>query len=165
MQNNEDEVTEKLSKVLAQFRYLYHYGRKTYDVHKTNCCNLRHGDAMMLFAIKNEQRKRGGGVTTTELSESMGIKPPSITPVLAVLEKNGLISRSVDPNDRRFVRIILSDEGESQIQQFREEFGARMRGLVAYLGTEKSSQLANLMNDVYCYLQQKNQKQTDKTQK
>lgn len=158
----DDIVAEKLSRALVQFRYLYHYSKQTYNGNKFEYCSLRPSDVMMLFAIKNQQRKNGGDVTATQLSANMGIKPPSINPVLSVLEKKGLILRTTDPSDRRFVRITLSGEGEKMIQQFQDRFETKMRGLVAYLGIEKSSQLADLMNEVYSYLQQKNQDKAKK---
>lgn len=168
MQKEEDiKATEKLSSALAQFRFLYHYGKRAYNGNKKEPCTLRPSDVMLLFAIKHAQKKHADGVTATELSDSMGIKPPSINSVLSVLEKNNLIKRATDPSDRRFVRITISEEGENQTKQFREKYESEMRGLVAYLGIEKSNTLADLMNEVYlyCYEQHKNHCHSDKIKK
>lgn len=162
MQKNEDvSAAEKLSKALLQFRFLYHYSKRNYVGNQKKFCSLRPGDMIMLFTIWNEQQRHNGSVTATELSASMGIKPPSIIPVLSVLEKQGLILRATDLSDRRYVRITLSEAGTEQVKRCREHFETRMHGLVAYLGIEKSNQLADLMGEVYGYLQQKRRQQTN----
>lgn len=150
----EELAGEKLSRAFLQFRYFYHYGRTAHCAQNQNCCNLRPSDVMMLFAIKGEQKKRGS-VTATNLSRDMGIKTPSVNTVLAALESKGLIRRDTDSKDRRFVQITLSEEGEEQVRWFRECYECRIRGLVEYLGADKSSELAELMNEVYLYLQEK----------
>ncbi len=63
-------------------------------------------------------RKSTDGVTATQLSADMGIKTPSINVVLSKLERKGLICRITDPDDRRFVLITLSEEGEAKVTQF-----------------------------------------------
>jgi DNA-binding MarR family transcriptional regulator len=164
MKNREDQAGENLSRAFLQFRYLYHYGRKAQREQHTNHCDLRPSDVMMLFAIKSEQRSRGG-VTATGLSRSMGIKTPSVNTVLSTLENKKLIRRTTDPDDRRFVLIALSEEGEAQVQRYRECYEDRIQGLVAYLGVEKSDLLVELMNEVYDYLRRKSERPPEQVRK
>ena len=154
MKINEEQAGEKLSKALLQFRYLYHYGKNAHRKQCPNHSDLRSSDVMMLFAIKSEQC-RHGNVTATMLSRDMGIKTPSVNTVLSALQNKGLIRRTTDPADRRFVLIELSEEGETQVKRFHDCYKVRIQGLVAYLGVEKTSRLAELMNEVYSYLRQK----------
>ena len=164
MKSRGEQAGENLSRVILQFPYLYHYGRKTHSAQKADRHSLKPSDVMMLFAIKSEQNKRGG-VTATRLSGSMGIKTPSINVVLSTLEKDGLIRRTTDPDDRRFVLIALSEEGEAKVEKFRKCYEERVQGLVAYLGIDKSNLLAELMNEVYDYLRQKSEQPPEKMQK
>ncbi len=156
MKTREEQAGENLSRALLQFPYLYHYGKKAHYTQNAGCCNLRPSDVMMLFAIKGEQKKRGG-VTATRLSADMGIKAPSVNVVLSALERRGLIRRATDMNDRRFVQISLSEEGEAKADLFRRCYTSRIQGLVAYLGVEKSDLLAELMNEVYEYFRRKSE--------
>ncbi|MCI1991445.1 MAG: MarR family transcriptional regulator [Oscillospiraceae bacterium] len=162
--SDDADAVEKLARAFLQFHYLHHYGKKIYIGKKADCFSLRPSDVMMLFAIGHAQRGHRGGVTATELSESLGIKTPSVNPVLSVLEKEGLILRATDSDDHRFVRITLSSRGAGLIRRFQKKFRAKLCGLVAYLGAEKSCQLAGLMDEVYGYLKQTARRQTEKTE-
>lgn len=107
---------------------------------------------MLLFYIRHCVYEKNSGVTATELSEKMNVKPPTINPLIAHLEKAGLIERKHDENDRRFVIIELTKEGLDLTQRHIDSFVKKIHGLAEYLGDEKSNQLAGLMNDVYEYL-------------
>lgn len=126
--------------------------------------HMRPSDVMMLFTIENE-RKKGNGVTATRLSESMGIKAPSVNAVLSSLERMELIRRVTDESDRRFVLITLSAKGEAMLEHFRTGYEAKIQELVAYLGAEKSNQLAELMNEIYEYLRAKGGRPPERTRK
>jgi DNA-binding MarR family transcriptional regulator len=154
MISREEQSGKNLSKAFLRFPYLYHCIRRTQKACDAGSCHLRPSDVMMLFTIKGEQKK-GGGITATQLSESMGIKTPSVNTVLAGLERMGLIRRTMDENDRRFVLITLSNEGESMVKKFRTNYENRIQQLVDYLGVEKSDLLAELMNEIYEYLRSK----------
>ena len=156
MENSEEKAGENLARAFMQFPYLYRYGKKPHHWQDEDVGCLRMSDVMMLFTIKYEQKKHGG-VTATQLSADMGIKTPSINVVLSKLEHEKLICRITDPDDRRFVLITLSEEGEVKVTQFRKKFEDRIQELVSYLGVEKSNLLAELMNEVYKYLRKKSE--------
>lgn len=156
MKSGEEKAGENLARAFMQFPYLYRYGKKPHHWQNESVSGLRMSDVMMLFTIKYEQKKRDG-VTATQLSADMGIKTPSINVVLSKLERKGLICRITDPDDRRFVRITLSEEGEEKVTHFKKCFEDRIHGLVSYLGIEKSDLLAELMNEVYEYLRKKSE--------
>lgn len=58
-------------------------------------------------------RRQGHGKTLspTALAKEMMLSTSAMTNRLDRLEKRGLIQRTIDPNDRRGLRIVLSDEG------------------------------------------------------
>lgn len=58
-------------------------------------------------------RRQGRGQTLcpSELAKEMMLSTSAMTNRLDRLEKRGLITRTMDPNDRRGLRIELSDEG------------------------------------------------------
>ncbi len=159
---SDGQAIEKLSKAFLQFRYFYHYQKRACREGPGGCPGIRPGDIMMLFSIWALQRKQGHTVTATDLSRSMGIKTPSVNVVLASLEKAGMITRTIDAEDRRFMRIELSIQGENCVKHWHSHYAEHMRGLVAYLGIEKSDCLAELMNDIYCYLRTTEQEEKAK---
>jgi MarR family transcriptional regulator, transcriptional regulator for hemolysin len=67
---------------------------------------------LILLALK-QQRWR----TQQDLAAAVGIEGPTLTHHLDGLEKSGLIDRSRDPDDRRAVRVELTDAGEKRFQR------------------------------------------------
>ncbi len=62
---------------------------------------------LILVALK-QQRWR----TQQDLAAAVGIEGPTLTHHLDAMAKAGLIERSRDPDDRRIVRVELTDAGE-----------------------------------------------------
>jgi DNA-binding MarR family transcriptional regulator len=112
---------------------------------------LRHSEVMMLFAIKEMERDCPEGISVSDLSSHLCVKPPTITPMISNLENKNMLERSMDPNDRRIVRIKLKEGGNKFIETGSQHFITYIQGLVDYLGDEKSNTLADLMNEVYDY--------------
>ena len=48
-----------------------------------------------------------------EIAEKLGIENSTISGILERMEKKGLIVRSIDTNDRRYIRVDLTEEGRS----------------------------------------------------
>ena len=70
---------------------------------------------------------RKGGMTMSDLSEAMGLAGSTMTRMVDPLVQKGLASRAPDDEDRRIVRIALTDRGrEAQrgLEQELEEFFA-----------------------------------------
>jgi MarR family transcriptional regulator for hemolysin len=67
---------------------------------------------LILLALK-QQRWR----TQQDLARAVGIEGPTLTHHLDGLEKSGLIDRSRDPDDRRAVRVELTDAGDKLFQR------------------------------------------------
>lgn len=59
--------------------------------------------------------------TQKELSEGLNITPASLSEVLMKLERKGYVTRIKDENDRRFVRVRLTEEGEATLNKPAEE--------------------------------------------
>lgn len=66
---------------------------------------------ILLFLRKGP--KRAG-----QLAWEASVRKPSITPVIATLERNGWVRREADPDDRRSSRLTISAEGLEQMRLF-----------------------------------------------
>ena len=79
--------------------------------------------------------ERLGPITLGELSAVERVKPPTMTKIVGCLEEQGLLSRTVDPSDRRVARVEATVEGLRFLDRSRRQKDAylaeRLRGLDA----------------------------------
>ncbi len=61
------------------------------------------------------------GVTQRALMEALDVRPSSISELLTKLENGGLIERRPNPDDRRQMRLYLSDSGRAQAARLGED--------------------------------------------
>lgn len=60
------------------------------------------------------------GTPATKIGPLLGMEPRSLVRMLKSLEERGWIRREVDGNDKRFVRIYLTDEGKAKRELARQ---------------------------------------------
>lgn len=59
----------------------------------------------------------GDKVLPSELGKMMKVTTPRVTAILNELEAQGLITRSISPEDRRNIYVMLSDKGKQLVQE------------------------------------------------
>lgn len=162
----ESEITDTDKKIVnsfIQFNQLYRFNRtqahgmgKHWEMPQEGIHHkMKYSEFLLLYYIKASIKYSPGGVSATELSAHMNVKPPTINPLLTNLEKYGYITRKTDLNDRRIVRIELTSAGIKLTQDHQNMFFRKIHGLAQYLGDEKSNTLIEILNDVYAYLKTK----------
>ena len=60
------------------------------------------------------------GTPATKIGPSIGMEPRSLTRMLKTLEEKGGIYRDIDADDKRFVRVFLTEEGRKKRNFSRE---------------------------------------------
>ncbi|MDQ3640442.1 MAG: MarR family transcriptional regulator, partial [Actinomycetota bacterium] len=79
--------------------------------------------------------ERLGPLTLGELSTTERVKPPTMTKIVACLEEQGLVSRTVDEKDRRVARVRATMAGLRFLEESRQQKDAylaeRLRALSA----------------------------------
>lgn len=81
-----------------------------------------------------------------ELAEEMGVSPATMTGLTDRLVRQRYIARQTDPDDRRIVRIVLTQAGR---QVFEEPAPpADLHGTLAQLGPAKAATLAALLDEL-----------------
>ena len=152
-EKRKQEICQKLVTAFSQFKRLRisddtsRFADKKSKKHP----DLKHSEFMLLLAISELTEKNPGGVSVSELSGYLNVKTPSITPTFTSLEQKELILRAIDPNDRRIIRITLTEKGKKITEESFQHFTNYMKGVVDYLGEEKSNQFADILNDIYQY--------------
>ncbi len=76
-----------------------------------------------------------GPLTLSELSAIEQVQPPTMTRVVAHLEEQGLLTRTVDPEDRRVARVTATSLGEQFLDEARRRkntyLAARLASMTA----------------------------------
>ncbi|QGK68583.1 MarR family transcriptional regulator [Allosaccharopolyspora coralli] len=70
--------------------------------------------------------RKSGTASPGELAAQEGVRPPSMTRVIAALEDKGLVTRHAHPTDRRQAIVELTEAGHARIE---DEVHARERWL------------------------------------
>jgi DNA-binding MarR family transcriptional regulator len=82
----------------------------------------------------------------TELADHLGIVPRSVTTVVDALEEAGLVRREVDPQNRRAIRLHLTDRGMAVRNEMREARRRAAEDLFAPLPPEDRKALGDLLS-------------------
>ncbi len=148
MANIESPTSQKLLHAFMQFR-------KT-GWHDKKIAGYNPSEFKVLATIEHGANKHQTEMKVSEISQQLKVTPPTVTQIINTLEKDGLVERTIDPNDRRAVKIKLTPKGLKAAQKAREAFTETFLGLIDYLGEEESEQLADLLSKVHQYFQQLN---------
>ncbi|HEX9563343.1 MAG TPA: MarR family transcriptional regulator [Gemmatimonadaceae bacterium] len=74
-----------------------------------------------------------GPLTLSELAAAEQVKPPTMTRLVQALEREGLVRRVGDPDDRRIVRVRATPRGQAVLAQGRARRVARLATPMAHL--------------------------------
>ncbi|GEM_PF-5572397 len=77
--------------------------------------NSHHG-GMLIHVGMNKH-----GITQKELAQRLAVRPSSITSMLDTLEREGLVCRQTDENDKRVKHISLTKKGKALSSRFLEQ--------------------------------------------
>lgn len=148
--SEEERASEELIRAFIQFGRL-RLEEKNHRPGGPMHHGLKHSEIMILLGLKEKEARYPDGVSVSEISRTLCVKPPTVTLVIAGLEQRGLIERTMDLSDRRVVRIKMTEKGGQFLENHRRHVIKEAGGLVRALGTEKSLLLASLIDDVFDY--------------
>jgi DNA-binding MarR family transcriptional regulator len=109
------------------------------------------GHLFLLAKLRSSAKRNAEGLRVSDLASAFEITASSITQMVTGLEERGYVRRSMDPDDRRAVRVFLTEEGERLADSTAASVDRVFVGLVEHLGKEKSAQLLDLLTDVTEY--------------
>lgn len=91
---------------------------------------------------------RGGPMSASEIAQRLLVTPASITSLLDTLVRRGLVTRDLDPDDRRRVRVEITDAGRALVDQFVPEAAALSGAVMAGLSASDRTELRRLLASV-----------------
>ncbi|CAH2715975.1 hypothetical protein BACCIP111895_03159 [Neobacillus rhizosphaerae] len=148
MADIESATAQKLLKAFMQFR-------KT-GWHDKKISGHNPSEFKVLATIQQGANEKDYEMKLSEISQRLQVTPPTVTQIINNLEKDGLVERTVDPEDRRAVKIKLTPTGMEATAKARIRFTETFTGLIDYLGEEESEQFADLLTKVQHYFSELN---------
>jgi DNA-binding MarR family transcriptional regulator len=87
----------------------------------------------------------GGPITLGALAAAEQVRPPTITKLVTTLERDGLVVREADPDDRRIVRVRATARGRRLLHDGRERRVASLAASLAALPVKEREALARVV--------------------
>lgn len=88
------------------------------------------------------------GAVQKDIAKSCFIEQATVTSILTRMEKNELIIRKVDPNNRRFQFVYLTEKGKVEAKFVIESFKMLEKNALKDFTIEEKSQFLNYLNRV-----------------
>ena len=130
-----------------------HYeAMRTHHADDTGLSGPRIGLMFRLFG--EEASGNPNGLTPTQLSHNQKVSRNTISALLRGLEEQGLIERTLDPEDKRIFRIRLSEAGRKLVLSVGPQRIHFANQLVNGLTDEEQQQLIELLSKLFRSLQE-----------
>jgi DNA-binding MarR family transcriptional regulator len=94
----------------------------------------------------------GQPLTPTAIAERLIVTTASVTSLLDTLERRGLVERRPDPQDRRRLLIVITQDGRAIVDQFLPEVVALQTAALAALTEAERRQLVELLATLGAHL-------------
>lgn len=141
--HEEGTTTDRLMRAFKRFNKA-DWHRRSIEGHKPSELHL-------MMILKRKMKKDKQGLMVSEISSLLHVTSPTITQLIKGMESKGLVTRNVDPEDRRVIRIALTDKGIAVTSKALVVMTDYFNGLIEYLGEEDSEKLAELLTTVSAY--------------
>jgi DNA-binding MarR family transcriptional regulator len=105
---------------------------------------LSEGRFVLLFLLDAAE----DGLAAHALASRAGVTRATVTGLLDGLEREGLVERQADPDDRRALRVQLTRHGKALAGALFEAHGRWIAGLFSGLNARERSTLAGLLGKV-----------------
>ncbi len=112
-----------------------------------------HGASLWNWVLLREAAV-ADGASQRELAQRMRIEPPTLVRHLDKLEREGLVERCADPDDRRVARVVVTAAGRTRREELHEvvhEVDTELRGI---LTTREAEVLGRALMRIHDYFTQ-----------
>ena len=141
MSRERTPTADDLDLAASIFRIFQLFKVVTIDASR-NCALGSPERARMLWTLKAAPARAGW------IAQQARISPSAVTEIVEGLERDGLVKREDDPDDRRAVRVALTVEGRRQLQRFEQAAAAALAERLAPLSPSQRQRIRAAMNDL-----------------
>ncbi len=106
--------------------------------------DMKPGEIFLMMHLK--KAKDGEGLKPSELAELLSVSAGNVTQLITSLEARGLVKRSHDAQDRRVIRIRITDTGAKAIHEAHDAMARKFAGLIEHIGAAECEQLTVLLD-------------------
>ena len=107
---------------------------------------LRPYDATLIrFNIMSTLFKNGGEMTPSEIAESVFREKNSITAAINTLERQGVVRREPSTDDRRSVKVVITDKGWKEANRLNPIAQELSREALSCIEKDQIEELVNIM--------------------
>ena len=107
-----------------------------------------HEASLIRFHIMSTLFKNGGVMTPSEIAESVFREKNSITAVINTLERQGVVRREPSTDDRRSVKVVITDKGWKSANRLSPIAQELSREALSCLDKERIEELVNTMRTI-----------------
>lgn len=122
--------------------------------HNQTIMGVKKSEARVLLCVEFLHDEKKCKVNISEISKNLSITPPSTTEFVKNLINKGYLEKHVNPQDKRFIEITLTDNGKKMVQDLKKYFNSLFSGITEKLGKEQSKLLIELLNIVNTYFEE-----------
>lgn len=132
------------------FLHLLRAGDEAYRVAGAHLAehNLSQGRFMVLMLLHNKICQGNRPCTPAELADLSGVTRATMTGLIDTLERDDLVKREPDLNDRRMMSVTLTDKGRTLLQTVMPPHFQRMASLMERLSETERKTLVELLNKI-----------------
>ncbi len=112
----------------------------------------RFGVLMLLWGSRQPRAEKAGAAdcpsgprTPAELADAAGVTRATMTGLIDTLERDGLVKREPDPDDRRMMSVLLTPKGEKFLNEFLPGHFKLIAELMAPLTESERKMLVKLL--------------------
>ena len=104
--------------------------------------------SLIRFNIMSNLFKNGGEMTPSEIAESVFREKNSITAAINTLENEGVVRREPSTDDRRSVKVVITDKGWNEANRLNPIAQELSREVLSCLEKEKVEELVDTMRNL-----------------
>lgn len=160
-----NETAYRLFHAFSQFRKL-HFSTLMEDLNHSEFAILKSIAYEELHPCRtSEPCKVNNKISTSDLAKKIQVSPPSISRSLKVMEEKNLITRQINPNDRRNTYILLTDNGIKKLLEAEEIMVEFTDSVLNQMNPEHLDLLIEYLQDFYDITQKEFQARREKMKK
>ncbi|KAB7789767.1 MarR family winged helix-turn-helix transcriptional regulator [Bifidobacterium leontopitheci] len=106
-----------------------------------------HGESLALRQLCDH-----GALTPSQLAEFLRVSSGRVSTLLSSLEKKGYVTRTGDPDDRRVVRVAITDEGRAKAERDMDAMRDAVCWIFSQMGERRTREFVDLTCEFMTYM-------------